>query len=181
MSSTSAMRTHVTGSGPLPWLLPTTPVDSQPRRHRRRAGLPLLDGATAVGRLGLGQGPAYARMGQTEIVVTVEHGHLLPQPVFALAQRADPSPDRGHMLPDGEIDPLHEGRVDVPPKWGQHVIDGLQGTKHHAVLHVDQAPAPHPLDDLGVEELWPWHPAGLGGWPWGLATWRLDPVPIVGQ
>src|SRR5215467_7050102 len=120
-------------------------------------------------------------MGQTEIVVTVQDGHLLPQSVFALAQRGDPSPDRGHMLPDGEVDPLHEGRVDVPPKWGQHVIDGLQGTKHHAVLHVDQAPAPHRLDDLGVEELWPWHPAWLGGWPCGLATWRLDPVPIVGQ
>src|SRR5712691_2900491 len=51
-------------------------------------------------------------MGQTAIDVAVEHGQLLPQPVFALPQRADPSPDRGPMLPDGEVEPLHEGRVD---------------------------------------------------------------------
>src|SRR5229473_6939153 len=48
----------------------------------------------------------------------VAHGQLLQQPVFALAQRADPSPDRGHMLPEGEVDPLHKGRVDVPTPWG---------------------------------------------------------------
>ena len=59
-----------------------------------------------MGRLGLGQGPAYAGMGQTEIVVTVEHGHLVPQPVFALAQRADPAPDRGDRLPEGEVEPV---------------------------------------------------------------------------
>ena len=45
-------------------------------------------------------------MGQTEIVIAVEHGQLLPQPVFALAQRADPSPDRGDMLTDGEVNPV---------------------------------------------------------------------------
>jgi hypothetical protein len=71
--------THVAGSGPLPWLLPTTPVDSyprqlwpgwhtkqqhfaqrpdmvgQPRRHGGRTGPPLLRGAAAVGGLGLRQ------------------------------------------------------------------------------------------------------------------------------
>jgi hypothetical protein len=36
----------------------------------------------------------------------MEDGHLLPQPVFALAQRADPAPDRGDMLPDGEVEPV---------------------------------------------------------------------------
>jgi hypothetical protein len=42
----------------------------------------------------------------------VEHSQLLPQPVFALAQRADPSPDRGHMLADGEVDPVTvDGRI----------------------------------------------------------------------
>jgi hypothetical protein len=65
----------------------------------------------------------------------MEHGQLLPQPVFALAQRADPSPDHGDMLTDGEVDPLHEGRVDVPTEWGQEVMDGLQEAKHHAVRH----------------------------------------------
>src|SRR6266566_9785774 len=54
-------------------------------------------------------------MGQTEIVVAVEHGQLLPQPVFALAERADPAPDRGDMLTDGEVDPVTVGRRVTPP------------------------------------------------------------------
>src|SRR5215813_7678161 len=53
-------------------------------------------------------------MGQTELVGTVEHGQLLPQPVFALAQRAYPSPDRGHMMTDGEIEPVTVGRRGTP-------------------------------------------------------------------
>ena len=77
-------------------------------------------------------------------------GHLLPQPVFALAERADPAPDRGDMLADAEVQPLHKGRVDVPTQGGEHVIDGLQGAKHYAGLHIDQAPAPHGLDHLRV-------------------------------
>ena len=44
------------------------------RRHRWRAGPPLLRGARAVGGLRLWQGLAYARVGQTEIVVDmVQH------------------------------------------------------------------------------------------------------------
>ena len=84
---------------------------SEPRRHGWGPRPPLPGRTAAVGRLRLGQGPAYARMGQTAIVVTVEHSHLLQQPVFALAQRADPSPDRGHMLPDGEVEALHKGVI----------------------------------------------------------------------
>src|SRR6266446_5014939 len=112
---------------------------------------PQLGRAGPVCGLGLWQGLAYARVGQAEVIIDLIQGQLLPQPVFALAQRADPSPDRGDMLTDGQVDPLHEGRVDVPPEWGQDVIDGLQGAKHHAVLHVDQAPASHLLDHLRVE------------------------------
>src|SRR5215813_447733 len=86
----------------------------EPRRHGRRAGSPLRGCAGSVGALGLWQGLAYARVGHTEIVVTVEHGHLLPQAVFALTPGADPSPNRGDMLPDGEIEPLHKGCLDLP-------------------------------------------------------------------
>src|SRR5712692_3670311 len=100
----------------------------------------------------------------------MEDGQLLPQPVFALAQCADPPPDRGHMLPDGEVDPLYEGRVDLPTTWGQHMIDGFQRAEHHAVLHVDQAPAPHGLHHLRIEQLGPWHPARLGRWAGSLTT-----------
>ena len=60
----------------------------------------------------------------------MEDGHLLPQPVFALAERADPAPDRGDMLADAEVDPLHEGGSDVPTKRSEEVLDGLQGAKH---------------------------------------------------
>jgi hypothetical protein len=31
------------------------------------------------------------------------------------------------------------------------VLDGFQGAKHHAVLHVDQTPAPHGLDHLRIQ------------------------------
>src|SRR2546430_8861440 len=60
-------------------------------------------------------------------------------------------------------------------------MDGLQGAKHHAVTHPHQAPAPHRLDDLRIEELWHRHPARLRRRPFVLAAWRLRPVPIVGQ
>src|SRR5262249_54418159 len=133
-----AVRTHGACPGHLPSPLPTTmacshpcwlwprrdtkeehltqrpDMVSEPRRHRRRTGPPLRRRAAAAGRVGMGQGPAYALMGQKELVVTVEHGQLLPQPVFALAQRADPSPDRGHMLTDGEIEPVTVGRRVTP-------------------------------------------------------------------
>jgi hypothetical protein len=36
----------------------------------------------------------------------MEHGHLLPHAVFALAECADPSSHGGHMLADGEVDPV---------------------------------------------------------------------------
>ncbi len=49
-------------------------------------------------------------------------------------------PDRGDMLADTEVEPFHKGRVDVPTQGGEHVIDGLQGAKHHTVMHVDQPP-----------------------------------------
>jgi hypothetical protein len=78
-----------------------------------------------MGKLGLGQGLAYARVGQTEIIVAMEESHLLPQPGFALAQRADPAPDRGDMLPDGEVAPLHKGGLDLPPQGGQLTRGGL--------------------------------------------------------
>ena len=98
----------------------------EPRRHRRSAGPPQLGCTRAVGGYRLWQGLAYAGMGQAEIIIAVEHGQLLPQPVFALAQRADSSPDRSDMLADVQIDALHKARVDVPTQGDQEVIDGLQ-------------------------------------------------------
>src|SRR5215510_2976952 len=78
----------------------------QARRHRRRPWPPLRSRATAVGGLGLGQRQAYAGMGQTEVIIDMIYGQLLPQTVLALAQRADPSSDRGHMLAEAEVEPV---------------------------------------------------------------------------
>src|SRR4029453_14906247 len=52
------------------------------------------------------------------------------------------------MLPESEVDPLHEGRVDLPTQGGQHLIDSVQRAEHHAVLHGDQARGSHGLDHL---------------------------------
>jgi hypothetical protein len=49
------------------------------------------------------------------------------------------------------LTPLYERGVDVPPQWGEDVLDGLQGAKHHAVAHADQTPAPHGFDHLHIE------------------------------
>src|SRR4029453_7252952 len=121
--STPAVRTHVVCSGHLTVPLPTTVAGSyprllgpwrhaeqqhltqcpdmvgQPRCHRWRARPPHLGRAGPVSELGPWQGLAYAGVGQAEIVVAVEHGQLLQQSVFTLAQRTDPAPDCGDMLP----------------------------------------------------------------------------------
>ena len=54
-------------------------------------------------------------MRQAEVIVRVVEHELLPQPVFTLAQRADPSPDRGDVLPDGEVEAVTVGRRIAPP------------------------------------------------------------------
>ena len=79
-------------------------------------------------------------MRQTEIVVGLVEGQLLVQAVFPFAQGHHTPPDRGHMLADGEIDPLDEGCVDLPALRGEHLLDGGQGAEHDAMAHADQAP-----------------------------------------
>src|SRR6516164_5588679 len=58
---------------------------------------------------------------------------------------------RGFLSTNGSH--LDERGVDLVAQGSSHRIDGLQGAKHHAVLHPHQAPAPHRLDDLGLEQL----------------------------
>ena len=54
-------------------------------------------------------------MRQAKVVVRLEQCELLPHAVLALAQRADPSPNRGHMLADAEVDPVTVDRRIAPP------------------------------------------------------------------
>ena len=120
-------------------------------------------------------------MRQHEIVVDLEQRQLLAQALLALAQRGNTPPHGGDMLTDGQVDALRKGGVDLPALRGQHVIDGIQRTKHDAVAHPDQASPAYRLDDLRVEQLWQGHPAGLGRRASGLTARELHPVAIVGQ
>jgi len=114
-------------------------------------------------------------------VVRLVESQLLPQPILALAQRADPAPDCGDMLANTEVDPLHERGIDVPAIRSQHGIDGLKCAKHDAVPHPHQATAAYGLDDLRVEQLWEWPPTGLGGRAGHLPARWLHPLPVVRQ
>ena len=123
----------------------------QPRRHGRRSWLPALGRAAAVGGLGLRQGQAQAGMWQAEIIIDLIQRQLLPYACLVFAQRGDAPPHRGHMLADAEVQALDERGVDLVAQGSSHRIDGLQGAKHHAVLHPHQAPAPHRLDHLRIQ------------------------------
>jgi len=64
-------------------------------------------------------------MREAKIVVDMIQGELLPHAVLTLAQRGDTPPDRCHVLADGEVQALHKGRIDLPAKRGQHLLDRL--------------------------------------------------------
>jgi hypothetical protein len=76
---------------------------------------------------------------------------LLPQPFFALAQRGHAPPHRGHMLADVQVQALNERCGDPPATCGSHLLNGLKRAEHYTVRDVDQPPAPHGLDHLGVQ------------------------------
>src|SRR5262249_37167171 len=104
-----------------------------------------------------------------------------PQAILALAERADPSPNRGYMLADGQVEAFHECRIDLPTAGSQHLLDGLKRAEHDPVSHADQAPAAYGLDDLSVEQLWEWHPAWLGGRVLDLPARWLHPLAEMGE
>ena len=78
-------------------------------------------------------------MREAKIIVDLIQGELVSQAVLALAQRADPTPQGGHMLADREIDALHEGGIDLPTVYREHLLDGLKGPEYHTVCDADQA------------------------------------------
>src|SRR4029453_14379042 len=79
-------------------------------------------------------------MRQYKIVIVLEYGELLAQARFMLAQRVDPTADSRHMLTQIQVEPFHEGRIDLPPLLGQHLLDGLPEPEPHTVAHADQTP-----------------------------------------
>src|SRR5262249_50402819 len=116
-----------------------------------------------------------------KIVGDMIQGQLLPHAVLTLAERANPSPDRGDMLADAQVDALNEGGVDGPTVHGQHLLNSRPRAEDHPRAHPHQAPPAYRLDHLRIEEPGQGYPARLGGWPWGLAARWLDPVAIVRQ
>src|SRR5262245_17180055 len=119
-------------------------------------------------------------MGQAEIIIDMVQCQLLPHAVLALAQCADSPSNRGHMLPDGEVEALHKRRLDLPAAGRQHLLDRLQRAKYDSTPYADQPPAPHGLDHLRIKQLGQWHPARLRSWTLGPLAWWVHPVPIVG-
>ena len=92
-------------------------------------------------------------MGQAEIIIDMVQNELLPHAVLTLAEGGHPSPHRGDMLADAEVDALDEGGVDLPAAGRQHLLDRLKRAEYDPVLHADQTPAPHGLDHLCIEQL----------------------------
>ena len=103
-------------------------------------------------------------MRQTKIVIGLEQPQLVPHAVFPLAQRGDPPPYCGHTLPDVQVEPLDEGRIDLPATGRQPLLDGLTRAAPDPVPHPHQTTAPHGLDHLRLEQLRERHPARLGRW-----------------
>src|SRR5262245_63837294 len=101
-------------------------------------------------------------MRQAEIIIDMVQNELLPHAVLTLAEGGHPSPHSGDMRTDAQVDALDEGGIDLPAASRQHLLHRLQGAKHDPMLHSDQAPAAHRLDDLRIEQLGQGHPARLG-------------------
>src|SRR5712691_9917090 len=120
-------------------------------------------------------------MREAKIVVALIQGELLPQAILPLTQRAHPAADRRHMLTHGQVEALHERRIDLPAARRSHLLDGFERAEDDAVLHLHQPATPYSLDDLCIEELGQRHPAGLRSWPCSLTALRLHPPPIVRQ
>src|SRR4029077_5706022 len=97
-------------------------------------------------------------------------GQLLAYAVLTLAECGDPTSHRRHMLTDGQVEALDEGRLDLPAMCRQHLLDRTEGAEDDAVLPVDQTPAPHGLHHLCIEQLRQRHPARFRCGPLGLAS-----------
>jgi hypothetical protein len=65
-------------------------------------------------------------MREAKIVVHMVQNELLPQALLPLAEGGHPSPHRGDMLADAQVDALDEGGVDLPAAGRQYLLDRLQ-------------------------------------------------------
>src|SRR5262245_15640474 len=73
---------------------------------------------------------AEAGMGQRKVMGDLEHRELMPQAVFALAERGDPSPSHCHALEHGQVEALHKGGVEVPTTCRQDLLEPFHSANH---------------------------------------------------
>src|SRR5918996_2931237 len=83
------------------------------------------------------------------------------------------------MLAQVQVEALGKRRVDLPASLGQYLLDYLTRAEHHAVFDPNDAPPAVGLDDLSIEELRQWHPAGFGHRPFALTPLGLNPLTVV--
>src|SRR5262249_32984175 len=129
----------------------------------------------------LRQGLVYARMREAKIVVHMVQNELLPQALLPFAEGGHPSPARGDMLADAQVDALAEGGVDLPAAGRQYLLDRLQRAESDPVRHADETATPHGLDHLCIEQPGPWPPAWLRRRALYPLAGRLAPLAIVRQ
>ena len=118
------------------------------RRQRRGTRPPPLHCATTVGRNRFSDRLAKACVGQPEVVIDLEQGHLISQGCFALAEGIDPAPNRQPPLPEVEVEPLHKGRIDGPATARQGLFDGEPGADAYSGEGCTQSGGklpPHPV------------------------------------
>src|SRR5262249_44823234 len=83
------------------------------------------------------------------------------------------------MLAKVQIQALDKAGIDRPPALGQDRRDGLCRAEDDAVGYPYEASPPIGLDDLGIEEPGPRHPARLGLGAFSLLALGRDPLAVV--
>jgi hypothetical protein len=76
---------------------------------------------------------------------------LLAHADLTLAEGGHPSPHRGDMLADAQVDAFNEGGVDLPAAGRSHLLRRLERPEHHTVPHSYQAPPAYGLDHLRIQ------------------------------
>src|SRR5439155_4974870 len=164
-----------TAGSPLRWLRPGRHAEAQHRAqrpdvirqssgHGGRSRLPALGRARPVRGLRLEQRLTSARVRQHDIVIDLIQPQLLASPRFMFTQGVDSTPPGGHMLTDAEVDAFDAGRVDLPTRCCEPLLNRLQGAEHDAMTDPHQTPPAYGLDHLCIEQPGSRHPAWFWGW-----------------
>ncbi len=84
-------------------------------------------------------------------MVSLKQNERLGQPGFSLAQTGAAPPYRRHSLAQAQIEPLDHCRVDLPATSRQGPIHRRFRTEYDPMFDLDDTPALHRLNHLGIE------------------------------